>query len=154
MKSFLTALSIILLVSACTTRSAFNKLGVSEEQELAIENTRSGKIISKEKAVNGIYSVVYLNNTNNELNNDTHQFYVATYLKDNMEDSINFTLDKQVPIKTLKLKSKNEYSHLLAIKNEWTSNYLITFKKEKKSTINLVIDSGPFSSGLLKYSID
>ncbi len=153
MKYFFIALAAVLLSSACTTRNAFSALGVEKEQEFAIENTRSGKITLLNN-VKGIYSLVYLNNVYTKNNYNTHQFYISIYLKDAKEDDISITLNKKHPIETHKLKNENKFTHLLAMQNTWTSNYLVIFKNESKERINLAIDSGQFSSGLLKYVTD
>ncbi len=152
-KYFLISLNIMFLLSACTNRNAFSALNIVKEQELAIENTRSGKIMFK-KNIKGIYSLVYLNNVYPQMDSDTHQFYIATYLKDNTEDNTSITLDQKHPLEVIKLEDKNKYSDLLPMKNTWTSNYLVSFKNEGELHINLVIDSGQFSSGPLKYLTD
>ncbi len=150
MRYFLIALLAIFLSSACTTKNVFSALSITKEQEFAIENTRSGKIVFQND-VKGIYSLVYLNNIYKKIDYDEHQFYISIYLKDAQEDDISITLNKKYPIKTLKLENENKFTHLLAMKNNWISNYLVTFKDDGEKNINLVIDSGQFSSGSLKY---
>lgn len=153
MKYFLIALSSIVLLSSCATRNAFSALNIGEEQEFALENTRSGKIIF-ENEIRGIYSLVYLNNIDKQASNDYHQFYISMYFKDDSESQAYITLNKKYPIKILKLGNENKFSKFLPIKNTWTTNFLVTFKNEGQREINLLIDSDQFSSGLLKYVPD
>jgi len=153
MKSFLIALGLVVLLSSCASRNAFSSLDVSQEEELAIENTRSGKITFGNH-IQGIYSLVYLNNVYPQMDKDTHQFYISLYLKDGKEDEASITLDEKSLIQVLKLEEENKFTSLLAMKNSWTSNYLVSFKDESFKNINLVIDSGQFSSGPLKYLVD
>jgi hypothetical protein len=62
------------------------------------------------------------------------------------------TLNNELPVNIKKLSHINKYSHLLSSKNEWNQNYLVTFKNPVDSKLNLLIDSGQYSSGLLSYS--
>lgn len=153
MKYFLVSAIMILILSGCTNKNAFSALNIKKEQELAIENTRSGKIVFKND-IKGIYSLVYLNNVYPQMDKSTHQFYISIYFKDNAENNASLKLDKKSPSELVMLGNNNEYSNLLPMNNTWTSNYLAKFKNEGNFTINLVIDSGQFSSGPLKYVTD
>ena len=152
MKFFLFALIALIFSSGCATKNAFTKLGLENNQEKAIENTRCAKIISGD-VVGGIFSAIYLNNIYENINKEHKVFYISLYIKEK-SDSFNVTLNNESPIKTQKLPSINEYSDLLPNKNQWIQNYLVIFKSTPDSELNLSIDSGQYSSGLLKYSKD
>ena len=152
MNFFLFALITLILSSGCATKNAFTKLGLEDSQEKAIENTRCAKIIS-EDVVGGIFSAIYLNNIYKDINKEYKVFYISIYIKEK-SDSFNVTLNSESPIKSEKLPNFNKYSHLLPSKNKWTQNYLVTFASTPNSAINLSIDSGQYSSGLLSYSED
>ncbi|MDQ7061511.1 MAG: hypothetical protein Q9M43_10430 [Sulfurimonas sp.] len=91
MKIISSALVISILFSGCATRNAFSKLDISKEQEAAIENTKSGKIIF-DKKVEGIYSAVYLNNVYENTDKTNNYFYISLYLK-NKNNYLNITLN-------------------------------------------------------------
>lgn len=152
MKIFLLTGVAALLLSGCATKNAFSKLNMEPEQEKAVENTRCAKIISQDK-VGGIFSAIYLNNIYSDMDKNMHVFYISTYLKENSDDLL-IRLNNKNPLSQKKLPSSNKYSHLLDTKNKWTTNYLVTFTGTKSPNLNLSIDSGQFSSGLLKYSKD
>jgi hypothetical protein len=150
MKFFLFALITLILSSGCATKNAFTKLGLDDSQEKAIENTRCAKIISDD-VVGGIFSAIYLNNIYKEIDDAHTLFYISIYIKEKSND-FNVTLNNELPVNIKKLSHINKYSHLLSSKNEWNQNYLVTFKNPVDSKLNLLIDSGQYSSGLLSYS--
>ena len=152
MKFFLFALITLILSSGCATKNAFTKLGLDDSQEKAIENTRCAKIISDD-VVGGIFSAIYLNNIYKEIDDAHTLFYISIYIKEKSND-FNVTLNNELPVNIKKLSHINKYSHLLSSKNEWNQNYLVTFKNPVDSKLNLLIDSGQYSSGPLSYLRD
>ena len=152
MKILLLGIVTTILISGCATKNAFSKLNMGVEQEKAIENTRCAKITSNDN-VGGIFSAIYLNNIYKEIDKNTQKFYISIYLK-NTDSEVDIRLNNQKPLQMKKLPSKNEYSHLLSTNNKWTKNYEVSFVKTQGQKLNLSIDSGPFSSGQLSYSID
>ncbi len=152
MKHFFTILTITIFLSGCATKNAFIKLEVTDLQEIAIENTVSGKIVAGEK-VGGIFSAMYLNNIYPSLSKSSNIFYISVFLKNKSED-LNITSNTNKPLRIKELPHANKFNHLLPIKNEWTTDYLVTFKNVKSDNITLSIESGQFSSGLLNYTRD
>ncbi|MDQ7045856.1 MAG: hypothetical protein Q9M32_08090 [Sulfurimonas sp.] len=155
MKIISSALVISILFSGCATRNAFSKLDISKEQEAAIENTKSGKIIF-DKKVEGIYSAVYLNNVYENTDKTNNYFYISLYLK-NKNNYLNITLNGEKAIDRRELAQENKYSHLVSLNTQWTSNYLLRFKNNENNEstkLILQIDNGPSSSGPLSYSKD
>ena len=152
MKIFFTILTITILLTGCATRNAFSKLEITEEQEKAIENTISGKLESQ-NIVGGVFSAIYLNNVILKTDNDNINFYISIYLK-NQSTDLNITSNEQSPLEIVKLSQTNEYSHLLHTKSEWTKNYIVSFENNESAGINLLIESGQFSSGQLNYVKD
>ena len=152
MKFLLFTLITLILSSGCATKNAFTKLGLEESEEKAIENTRCAKIVSKD-VVGGIFSAIYLNNIYQELEKEHALFYISIYIKEKGND-FNVTLNDELPVNIKKLSQINKYSHLLSNKNEWNQNYLVTFKNPVDSKLNLLIDSGQYSSGPLSYLRD
>ena len=142
----------MILISGCATKNAFSEFNLEDSEQKAIENTRCAKITS-EDVVGGIFSAVYLNNIYENMDKEHKMFYISIYIKEKI-DGFNVTLNNEAPVKSEKLPSLNKYSHLLPNKNEWSQNYLVTFKSTPNSDINLSIDSGQYSSGLLNYAKD
>ena len=152
MKIFLTAFFAIILLSGCANKNAFSQFNMGTEQEKAIENTISSKMLANNK-IGGIFSAIYLNNIYKEMDKNTQKFYISIFMKES-QDKIEVSLNNEEPIESKKLSNYNKYSSLLPMKNQWTKNYLVTFKSTLDSNLSLSIDSGQFSSGPLKYSIN
>ncbi len=155
MKYFLTSLAIVFLFTGCTTRNAFSELNITTEQEMAIENTLSWKIVSSDK-VEGVFSAIYLNNIYKNIDKNTNIFYISMYLK-TQDQNFSVTLNEQVLQDIVILDKNNKYKKLLSIENDWRNDYLVSFKNDENNNSNqliLKIDSGPFSSGPLNYLKD
>ena len=152
MKYFFMALIITILLQGCSVKNAFSKLEISNEQEKAVENTRSGKMQYGEK-VGGIFSVMYLNDIYPSMNRNTNYFYISVYTKDKNEDLIILS-NGQKPLKIKSLPHNNKFTRLLPMQSEWAKNYLVSFDNNEKEGVNISIESGQFSSGQLNYSTD
>lgn len=150
MKIFLLSVLTIIFISGCATKNAFSKLKMDVDQEKAIENTRSAKMLSEGK-VGGIFSAIYLNNIYTD--KTTQQFYISIFMKES-KSNLDFTLNGNKPLEIKELASDSEFAHLLMMENKWTKNYLISFENTKASNLNLLIYSDQFSSGQLKYLKD
>lgn len=174
MKILLTSLTFILLFSSCADKTAFSKFNMTQEQELAASSLQSSKIVLGE-SVNGVVSVLYLNEIHPEMFKENEFFYISLYLKEEKQ-KFTITLNGKEPLAIEKLPHANKFSHLLSTENEWNSYYLVHFKNEsleveqnsknlldetnttkEKFTFqptkefNLQLESGQFSSAVLKY---
>ena len=153
MKIFFTIFTILILLSGCGTRNAFSNLGLSAEQEVALENTKNGKL-SFENKVGGVFSVIYMNNISSKLDKNFINFYVSIYLKEKSED-LSITMNQKKSLWIKEMPHENEFSSLLPSKSEWNKNYIVSFENdENNNTINLLIESDQFSSGQLHYLKD
>jgi len=163
MRYILTILPLMLLFLGCADKNAFSKFNMKTDQELGAASLQGSKIKLGEK-VEGIVSAVYLNDVYPDIYNTNEYFYVYLYLKDekqmhnpNTLDKIELTmkLDGKLPVKIKKLSHQNKFTHLTSIESEWKKYYLVAFKEEKEnSAINLVLESGQFSSDALTYQKD
>ena len=129
MKTFLTALFFLLLLGGCAEKNAFSRFDINEKQEIALNALQSSKIQDKNR-VNGVVTVVYLNQVEPEKFKDSEVFYVFMYLKDKSMP-VNFTLNGKAPIFTVKeLTYLNEYTYLTSTDVAWNKYYLVTFSKQ------------------------
>lgn len=143
--------SLLLVVfTGCSNKNAFDNLSISKSEELAMENTKSGKIALADK-IDGIYTVVYLNSIYKNEFKGKHVFYISLYLKSDA-DQLRFTLNGMQPAAIKEMKKDNKYAKLLSTSSLWTNNYLVSFEDDKQGKLNFLIDSGQFSSGQLNYS--
>ncbi len=137
----------IFILTGCTTRNAFESFNLKNDQESAVENSHSGKIIKNGEVV-GLYSAVYLNNVYTHVNDSREAFYISLYKKDGIYHNIKFTLNSKEAIRMDELSDDNQFKHLLSTKNSWSRYYLVTFAEDEKSNANILkIESDLSSSG-------
>ncbi len=154
MKFLFTSLAFMLLFSACADKTAFSRFKMSQEQELAVSNLQSSKIVSEE-GVDGVFSVIYLNAIYPDIADKYELFYISVYLKNNKENFI-LKLNGKLPLKVEELSHVNEFSHLALTENEWNNYYLVSFEKDSQTNkqLSLVLESGRSSSVALMYQKD
>ena len=129
MKTFLTALFFLLLLGGCAEKNAFSRFDINEKQEIALNALQSSKI-QDENSVNGVVTVVYLNQVEPEKFKNSEVFYVFMYLKDNSMP-VNFILNDEAPIFSVKeLTQYNEFTYLTATDTPWNKYFLVTFAKQ------------------------
>ncbi len=162
MKSFLIILTFITLFTGCADKNAFSKFDMTTAQELSASSLQSSKIKSGEQ-IDGIFSVIYLNEVYPNTYFKNEYFYVYIYLKDkkkmynpNLLEDVGLTLklNSQLPIKIKQLPHANKFSNLIATKNEWNRYYLVAFKEQKSKKLSIVLENDQSSSDPLIYQKD
>ena len=157
---FLTIIAILLLISGCSTRNAFEQFNMEKEQELSVSSLLSSKITSQNGEIQGVVSAIYLNEIYPQSYNNNEYFFVYIFLKDKkkMNDpkrfdelSLNLKLNNKTPIKIKQLPHENKFTNLAFMKSDWNKYYLVAFQKDNKSSLNLVLESGQSFSAPLKY---
>ena len=147
MKTFLLVITAIFILSGCTTRNAFEKFDLKNDQTVAVENSRSGKLIEDGKVV-GLYSAVYLNNIYTNVKDTSEAVYISVYKKDGVYSDINMSLNSKSSFRVDELDKENQFKYLLSTKNRWGRYYLATFDENEDSTTNILeIGIGNSSSG-------
>ena len=152
MKYIIITLITVLAFSGCSKNNAFDSFKLTKEQELSINSLQSSKIKSV-KDTDGIFSAIYLNDIYPKLFNHNEYFFVFYYMKSHNID-VKFRLNGDETIKIKKLPSNNRFTNLIDIQNNWNNYYLVSFNKQKKKTLNLLLENGLYSSDLLKYQKD
>ena len=149
MKTFLTILTILILFQGCGEKNAFSRFKLSEKQELGLNSLQSSKLKNGNQ-VNGVMSVVYLNQTDPDNFKSGEVFYVFMYTKDRAE-AIEFTLNGHTPSLYVKeLTSDNEFTHLTSIDTKWNRYFVVTFEKQG-DILNFQAKNGKFSSSILRF---
>ena len=131
MKTFLITLIILTLIQGCSARNAFDKFNISESRAKSEANILSSKIYNKEK-IDGIMSVVYLNNIFPDKYKNNEYFYVSSYSKEKNE-SLTFYLNGKEAFMVKELNASNEFTALTGLKAKWQRYYLIDFTYQGKS---------------------
>ena len=162
MKFFLIFILFTILLTGCADKNAFSKFNMTTAQGLSESSLQSSKIKSN-KQIDGVFSVIYLNEVYPNIYFKNEYFYVYFYLKNkkkmynpNLLEDIGLTLklNSQLPIKIKQLPPANKFSHLVTTKNEWNSYYLVAFKEQKSKKLSIVLENGQSSSDPLIYQKD
>ncbi len=147
MKFLLHGITFAILVTGCSSQSAFGRFNMNKQQELSVSSSQTSKIQSQE-TTKGLFYATYLNDVDTDNFDDNEYFYIALYLKDTISmDEVSFDkmietslqLNTQSPIEIKRLPSHNQFSSLTHVKNEWNKYYLVTFKKENESVKKLYL---------------
>lgn len=150
MKSFFTIVSLILILASCSEKTAFSKFKISKEESLSENFLQSSKVIFNNK-VNGVVSVIYLNNIYPKIYKDKEYFFVYYFVKD--EKNVKFILNSKAPIKIIRLKPVNKFSELTHFQDKWNEYYLVEFKKSTKN-LKFLFKNDKASSNILIYNKD
>ena len=152
MKFFLTLITFMMMFQGCGEKNAFSRFHLLEKQELGLNSLQSSKL-KDGVAVNGVISVVYLNQINPERFNNSEVFYIFMYTKDKSLP-INFTLNAQNPSFSVKeLTRENEFTYLTSVDTEWNRYFIVTFAPQG-DFLNFQTKNGNFSSDVLKFEKD
>ena len=151
MKTCLTTIFFILLLSGCTQHNAFEKFQLDKTRELSEDSIQTLKI-KKAKKVAGIISVIYLNKVLPQKYHDNEYFYVYYYIKDK-NAKVTFLLNNQKVLFSEELPAKNQFSELTSFNAPWSKYYLIAFKKEG-NILNLKIKTDKAANAALRFVKD
>ena len=148
MKYFLIALTFLTFASGCSRQNAFSKFDMSKEQELLESNSQSSKLESKD-GVEGVFTIVYLNNAYKDEYKEVEAFLVSIYVKD-LKRNFTLSLNGQDPLSVQKLLKSNKFAKISKSENSWRERYLFTFKKDDND-LDLILRSGDSSSTKLTF---
>lgn len=162
MKTFLLIFTFLLFFTGCSSHNAFDLFNLDEDQERSVTSLKIAKLQSKNGAVDGVFSAIYLNEVYPKSFNDGENFFVYIYLKkdEKMFDpkeltktNLNIKLNTKFPVKIEKLSRENKFSHLISMKSNWNKYYQVTFLTQdtKDLSLSLELESGQSSSAVLKY---
>ena len=142
MKTFLIITTLLILFNACSYDNAFSSFDITPKQAQSENSILSSKIQNKSQ-VNGIISVVYLNDVLPKEYRDSEYFYVSLYTKDKTE--VSFLLNDTQPLSIENLPAKNKFSTLTSFSPEWQKYYLVHFAEQGKS-LAFMAKNSTFSS--------
>jgi len=153
MKIFLQAILFIILLflTGCSNRNAFEQFHISPKKELSEENIQTFKIKNGE-SVDGIVSAIYLNKVLPKLYKENEYFYVYYYIKDK-NATVSFLLNGKPSLLKEELPANNEFSNLTSFDAPWSKYYLLGFKKEG-NILNFTIKTDKGASATLQFVKD
>jgi predicted butyrate kinase (DUF1464 family) len=160
MKNLLSTLSCILFLGGCSHQNGFSKFAMEPSQERSANSIQSSKIF-KEGVVEGVLSLVYLNEVDPSVYNAHEYFLVAIYNKEKKELSnpnsflqgaLEITLNEKMPIKIKELAKEETIVARLFSQSTWNRYYLVAFEEEKENKLFLSLKGEGVSSQILRYS--
>jgi hypothetical protein len=148
----------LVLFSGCTTKSALSVFGQDSIYEKGLEYTQVDDIINSLET-KAILNATYLNAIDEKYNDEFHNFLVGIYIvNDNEKDEDKFlnnkkyilTLNNQQINKSKQLVSTHTLWEHIPMKNPHAKYYIVSFKKDASTTLNLQYKHKIF--GLLSLS--
>ena len=150
---YLFMFSVFVLFLGCADKNAFSKFGMNKAQELSASSIQTSKIKS-DGYMDGVFSAIYLNDVYPDKYFDNEYFLISLYIKGRKDTDINLMLNKKRCMKIKRLPQNNEFSDLVGANNRWKKYFLVVFKKEKSTTLSLVLENGQSFSDPLVYQKD
>lgn len=148
MQKVLLVLLISLIFFGCAHESAFDRFGMSSEQERSEESIQSTKIMNEGESI-GVLTAVYLNKTYPELFKDAEYFYIYLNIDADIENT-EFILDGYPSLLVEELGSKNPYTKLTNFDAQWKRYYLVGFRKGGE-TLGLQVKNAQATSSIMRF---
>lgn len=152
-------LSLLMLLSGCSQRGAFDIFKMDEVHERAVEQLRSGTIIQSFET-KAIFSALYLNKINPETYKEGEFFIASVYFenddrsdKKRQLESNGYTLrlNGQKATRIELLGEKDPRRSIIPIHNNWNRYYLIRFDSLQGSTLALRLENNQTGQVELNY---
>ena len=160
MRTMAAALSLGLLLSACSTKE-YDKLQHLYEKEKAYH----ARLIKTEKAQfyeDGLTKILltatYLNEQNSSKNapEEDERFIVGLYVDESVDNAVlndfNLTLDGTPPKAIVALKENDPRLKLLSFKAPWNRFFLVTFPHTPKKRFTLIFESEAYGRKVLDFA--
>ena len=147
---FIFLISLVFFIG-CAEKNAFSRFNMDKQQELSANSIQSSKIKAG-NFVEGVVSVVYLNEVYPKSLDENENFYVFTYVKDK-NTRLKFLLNNIQASSIKILKAENAFTYLTSIDAKWNHYYLVQFPKQK-DILTFVLESGQSSSDPLVFEKD
>ncbi len=127
-----TFIFIILFFKGCTISNKPIYLDNSSLNLNALQNTKKQDFIFNEK-VKALFFVTYLNNLRNDFKSDKKEYFlIGAYLPDEEEQgflkhSYTLSLNNNKSNKIKLIDKNNQFLKSIALKNKWTTYYILQF---------------------------
>ncbi len=141
-------LSILFIISGCSSKNAFSNFELSKAQELSLQSFKRVKLISNDQVV-GTFSSIYLNEVYPQRFNQSEYFLIYVYMKDSEVD-YKFKLNSKQLLKIKELEHYNRFTPLTRESSKWSRYYLVSFEQQGNS-LNLELHSGSSKLSTINY---
>ncbi|MDD5717992.1 MAG: hypothetical protein PHW64_09385 [Sulfuricurvum sp.] len=153
------ALSVLLSLSGCSQKGAFDLFKIDEAHERSVEQLRSGTILLSLET-KAIFSSVYLNKIDPQTYKDGEYFIISVYYE--KDDRTNKKRELESNGYTVKLNGRSMTSseilsehdvrrNFMPIRNSWNRYYLIRFNAAPESALVLRLENNQTGSVELTY---
>ncbi len=141
MKQRIYLLCILISFTACnqSATSVFKKDPIYAQN---IQYTKILKVIDKDKRVDVVVNITYLNSTNNKKYNDGKQnFLVGIYSDIDNANEYTLSLNNTKSISISKIDKSHYLYKNIAFRNNWATYYIYTFNDIKNNNLVLTYNN-------------
>ncbi|RUM61183.1 MAG: hypothetical protein DSZ03_08925 [Sulfurimonas sp.] len=156
MKFLLVTALLASFFSGCSRTTAFDFFKMDANYERAISNLQTGTI-ARSFETEVILSSIYLNKVYPKQYNDAEYFFIALYLADNQQETLQnseykLTLNGVDFLHVKELQEDDPLRSLMPIDNEWNRYYLVTFAKQPREDLLLQLEDRDLNTIKLHYT--
>lgn len=150
------SVSILILFTACTTKSALNHFEKDPNSANAIQYTKKADLIYKNE-INSMIFVTYLNNINKEYKSSkVSSFIVGIHLvnkdeHDFIKNDYSISLNNKKPLNINSIDKKSELVSFIPLKNNWANYYLIQFEDDGSQNMNISLSNPIFGKTQVSF---
>ena len=151
-------LSVLLFLTACSKKSQFFSTDAKELS--AVMHTKKGQLYSSLQ-IKASITATYLNAATKEFRKDPNEIFLISVFIDNdsntkksglFNESYTLTLNGKKAINIKKLKYEDDLIKIAPIRNQWSSYYLVKFKKDSSEKLKLEYKNEDYGVTVLEYS--
>ena len=154
---------ILIFFSGCSNKGAFKYFKSDPLYEKSLEYTKVGQIIS-DFETKAIINATYLNSADpKKWDNNYQNFLIGIYIFDDSDDekkqfihnpNYKLSLNKKAPYKIKELKKTSYLYGHIPLFNSHAKYYIISFKKDENSTLNLTYENKYYGKTQLQFSAE
>jgi len=154
---------LTLFLSACSNKGAFEYFKSDPLYEKSLEYTKVGQIIS-DFETKAIINATYLNSADSKKwDNKFQNFLIGIYIFDDSDDenkqfihnpNYKLRLNEKAPSKIKELKKTSYLYGHIPLFNSHAKYYIISFKKDENSTLNLTYENKYYGKTQLQFEAE
>ncbi len=147
---------ILILFTACTTKSALNHFEKDPMSANAIQYTKKADLIYNNE-INSMIIATYLNNINKEYKSDKlNSFLVGIHLVNKNEhdfekNDYKITLNDKKPLHLSKIDRSSKLVSSIPLKNNWANYYLLQFENDENKNMNILFNHSTFGEAKINF---
>jgi hypothetical protein len=153
MRTSIFLLTIALLGTGCSTKTALDAFQVDSQTERGLNSLRSATAVEA-SGTKAVITSIYLNEVYPERYSGDEYFIIGLYRE---KETAGFTLllnDSVAPASINELTPEDPLCRLIPVYNEWSRYYLVRFPQQSSEQLTLTLGNGLSATGALNYRKD